>query len=135
LLPLAALTIRSPVRRAAQVGLAVLAAGLVAGIRGSPLPFDGAAAPGGLGLAASGDPFTVLSAFWEALAARPALWVETLVLAAVAALLPFARARGPWALAILGAGFLAAALLAAPTVAAAPIAVAVWATCVAVAVR
>jgi hypothetical protein len=135
LLPLAALTIRSPIRRAAQVGLAILAAGLVAGIRGSPLPFDGAAAPAGLGFAASGDPFVVLSALWEALAARPALWVETLVLATVAALLPFARARGPWALAILGAGFLAAALLAAPTVAAAPIAVAVWATCVAVAVR
>jgi hypothetical protein len=135
LLPLVALTIRSPVRRAAQVALAVLAAGLVAGIRGSPLPFDGTLAPGNLGLAASGDPVTVLSTLREALAARPALWVETLVLAAVAVLLPFARARGPWALAILGAAFLAAALLAVPAVAAAPIAVAVWATCVAVAVR
>jgi hypothetical protein len=135
LLPLAALTIRSPARRAAQVGLAVLAAGLVAGIRGSPLPFDGASAPAGTGLAASGDPFAVVSALWEALAARPALWIEAVVLATVAALLPFARARGPWALAFLGAGFLAAAVLAAPTVAAAPIAVAVWATCVAVAVR
>jgi hypothetical protein len=135
LLPLAALSIRSPVRRAAQVGGAVLAAGLVAGIRGSPLPFDGAPAPGDLGLAASGDPLSVLSTFWDVLASRPALWVETLVLAAVAVLLPFARSRGPWALAILGAAFLAAALLAVPAVAAAPVAVAVWATCVAVAVR
>jgi eukaryotic-like serine/threonine-protein kinase len=135
LLPLAALTMRSPVRRAAQVGVAVLAAGLVAGIRGSPLPFDGAAPPSDLGLAASGDPFAVLSALWAALASRPALWVEAIVLAAVAALLPYARARGPWALAALGAAFLVAALLAVPAVAAAPIAVAVWATCAAVAVR
>lgn len=135
LLPLAALAIRSPLRRAVQVGVAVLAAGLVAGIRGSPLPFDGAAPPDGLGLAASGDPFTVLSALWSALVARPALWVEAFVFAAVAALLPFARARGPWALAALGGAFLVAALLAVPGVAAAPIAVAVWATCVAVAVR
>ena len=46
--------------------------------------------------------------------ARPALAVETLVLAAVAVLLPLARARGPWAVAVLGAAFLAAALLAGP---------------------
>jgi hypothetical protein len=135
LLPLAGLVVRSPVRRAAQVAAAVLAAGLVAGIRGSPLPFDGEAAPAGLGLAASGDPFTVASALWAALVSRPALWVEAIVLATVAVLLPAARARGPWALAGLGAAFLASALLVVPGVAAAPIAVAVWATCVAVAVR
>jgi hypothetical protein len=57
------------------------------------------------------------------------------VLAAVAVLLPFARARGLWAVAVLGAAFLAAALLAVPTIAAAPLVVAVWATCAAVAVR
>jgi hypothetical protein len=135
LMPLAGLLVRAPVRRAAQVGMAVLAAGLVAGIRGSPLPFDGGAAPTGLGLAASGDPFTAVSALWTALTSRPALWVETFVLATVAVLLPAARARGPWGLALLGAAFLASALLAVPGVAAAPIAVAVWATCVALAVR
>jgi hypothetical protein len=134
LFPLAALAIRSPVRRAVQAAAAVLAVGLVAGIRGSPLPFDGASAPD-LGIAASGDPLTVLSALWGALLSRPALAVETGVLAAVAVLLPPARARGPWGLAVLGAGFLAAALLLAPGVAAAPLVVAVWATCLALAVR
>jgi hypothetical protein len=134
LLPLAALTVRSPVRRGVQVGAAVLAAGLVAGIRGTALPFDGSAAPG-LGVAASGDPLTVAAALWHALTASPALAVETLVLAAAAVLLPFARARGLWPIALLGAGSLAAALLAVPSVAAAPLVLAVWATCVAVAVR
>jgi hypothetical protein len=61
--------------------------------------------------------------------------VETVVLAAVAVLLPVARTRGPWAIAALGAGFLASALLLAPGVAAAALVVAVWATCLAVAVR
>jgi hypothetical protein len=117
-----------------QAAVAVLAAGVVAGIRGSPLPFDGAAAPD-LGIAASGDPFAVLGALWDALLSRPALAVETVVLAAVAVLLPMARTRGPWAIAGLGAAFLAPALLLAPGVAAAPLVVAVWATCLAVAVR
>jgi Protein kinase domain len=134
LLPLGALAVRSPVRRAVQVAAAVLAAALVAGVGGSSLPFDGSAAPA-LGAAASGDPLTVAAALWHALVSAPALAVETLVLAAVAVLLPYTRARGLWAIALLGAGFLAAALLAVPTVAAAPLVVAVWATCAAVAVR
>jgi hypothetical protein len=134
LLPLAGLAVRAPLRRGLQVAGAVLAAGLVAGIRGTPLPFDASRAPD-LRVAASGDPFTVLGALWGALLDRPALAVETLVLAAVAVLLPYARARGPWAIAALGAAFLAAALLAVPAVAAAPLVVAVWATCLAVAVR
>jgi hypothetical protein len=134
LFPLAALSIRSPSRRAVQATAAVLTAGIVAGIRGSPLPFDGASPPD-LGIAASGDPFTVASALWGALLSRPALAVMTIVLAAVAVLLPLARARGLWAIAGLGAAFLVAALLLAPGVAVAPLVVVVWATCLAVAVR
>jgi hypothetical protein len=134
LMPLAALSLRSPVRRALQVAAAVLAAGLVAGVRGTALPFDGSAAPD-LGVAGSGDPFTVAGALWRALIDSPALAVEALVLAAVAVLLPYTRARGPWAIALLGAAFLAAALLAVPAVAAVPLVLAVWATCVTVAVR
>jgi hypothetical protein len=134
LFPLAALAVRSPVRRALQAAVAVLTAGIVAGIRGSPLPFDGASAPH-LGIAASEDPLAVVAALWGALLSRPALAVETVVLAAVAVLLPVARTRGPWAIAALGAGFLASALLLAPGVAAAALVVAVWATCLAVAVR
>jgi hypothetical protein len=132
LLPVAGLAVRSPVRRAVQVAAAVLAAGVVAGIRGSALPFDGSAADR-LGTAASGDPFSVAAALWHAL--TPALAVEAVVLAAVAVALPYARSRGLWAVAGLGAGFLAAALLAVPTVAAAPLVAAVWLTCAAVAVR
>jgi len=132
LLPLAALPVRAPARRAVQVALAVLCAGIVAGVHGSALPFDGSVAPA-LGAAASGSPFGVASALWHA--STTALAVEALVLAAVAVLLPYARARGLWAIAALGAGFLIAALLVVPTVAAAPLVVAVWATCVAVAVR
>jgi hypothetical protein len=135
LLPLAGLTVRSSIRRGILVATAVLTAGIVAGIREAPLPFDGKAAPHGLGLAASGDPFDVASVLWSALLSRPSLAVETLVLAAVAALLPFARTRGLWAIAALGAGFLAASLLAVPSVVAAPLVLAVWATCIAVAVR
>ena len=134
LLPLAALTVRAPVRRGILVALAVLGAGIAAGVRGAPLPFDGSAAPD-LGVAASGDPFAVLGALWTALLDHRALAVETVVLAAVAVLLPFARARGPWAVALLGGGFLAAALLVVPAVAAAPLVVAVWATCAAVSLR
>jgi hypothetical protein len=134
LFPLAALAVRSPARRATQAAAAVLVAGVVAGIRGSPLPFDGAGAPE-LGIATTGDPFTVLAALWNALLSRPALAVETIVLAAVAVLLPLARRRGLWAISGLGAAFLVAALLLAPGVAAGPLVVAVWATCLAVAVR
>ena len=105
-----------------------------AGIRGVPLPFDGASTPD-LGIAASGDPFAVVSALWAALVAQPALAIETLVLAGVAALLPLARRRGLWAIAALGAAFLVGGVLLAPGVAVAPLVVAVWATCLAVAVR
>ena len=134
LFPLAVLGVRSPFRRALQAAAAVLAAGLVAGVRGVPLPFDGRTAPD-LGIAASGDPFGVASALWGALASRPALVVEALVLAVVAALLPLARARSLWALAALGAAFMAAALLIVPGVAVVPLVIAVWATCLAGAVR
>ena len=134
LLPLAVLAVRAPVRRAILVAAGVLAAGVAAGFRHGSLPFDGSAPPD-LGVAASGDPFDVAAALWAALVASPALLVETLVLAAVAALLPLARSRGPWAVALLGGGFLAAALLVVPAVAAAPLVVAVWATCAAVSVR
>jgi len=134
LLPLVAFRVRSPWRRGVQVGAAVLAAGVVAGIRGSPLPFDGARPPDP-GIAAAADPLAAAAALGESLASRPALLVETLVLAGVAVLLPYARRRGPWAIAVLGAATLAGALLVVPTVAAAPLAVAVWAACAAVALR
>jgi len=135
LVPLLALGVRSPARRALQCAAAVLAAALVAGIRHTALPFDGAAAPHGLGLAGSRSVAATASVLWNALLSRPALVVEALALAAVAAFLPYARERGLWALAGLGAAALAATLLPVPDVASLPIVVSVWATCAAVALR
>ena len=135
LLPLLTLGTRSAVRRAAQAGLAVLAAGVVAGVRHAALPFDGAAAPHDLGLAGSGSATASASVLWDALLSRPALVVEAIVLAAAAALLPHARARGLWAVAGLGAATLVAALLPVPEVAAIPLVVSVWATSAVVAFR
>jgi hypothetical protein len=127
-LPLASLSIASAVRRGVQVASAVLAAGIVAGVRGAPLPFDGRSAP-------HVDRFGVVASPVHAVTARPGLAVEAVVLAAVAVALPHARRQGLWAVAGLGAAFLAAALLAVPSVAAIPLVVTVWATCAAVAVR
>jgi hypothetical protein len=127
--------VRSTVRRAAQAASAVLAAGLVAGIRGAPLPFDGASAPHDLGLAESRSATATASVLVHALLSRPALLTETIVLGAAAALVPYARARGPWGAAALGAAMLPAALLPAPQVAAIPLVACIWITCLVVAFR
>jgi hypothetical protein len=129
LLPLAAQSVRSHPRRAMQVGAAVLLAAVVAGFRHAPLPFTGTAPPRGLGITGSEDPFAVAVALWHALLAHPVLLLEALALAAAAVVLPFARERGLWAIAGLGAGLIAVTLLPAPTVAAAPLVLAAWATC------
>ena len=135
LLPLAGQSVRSLPRRALQVGAAVLLAAIVAGLRHSPLPFTGVAPPKGLGIAESQDPFAVAVALWRALLDHPALLVEALALAAAAVALPFARERGPWGIAALGAGLIAVTILPAPSVAAAPLVVAAWATCTVLALR
>jgi hypothetical protein len=131
--PLLAVSIRSAARRAVQAGAAVLVAATVAGIRHSPLPFDGRAAPHDLGLAASTSAIATASVLWHAFLSRPALVVESLVFAGAAALIPHARARGLWAVAALGAAMLAAALLPVPGVAAIPLVATIWITCAAVA--
>jgi hypothetical protein len=135
LLPLVVLRVRSAARRAGQVAAAVLAAGLVAGIRHVPMPFDGTSAPHGLGLAGSASVTDTASALWQALMARPALATETVVLALAAVLLPLVRARGLWWIAGFGAALLPALLLPVPEVAAIPLVLSVWATCAAVAFR
>jgi hypothetical protein len=135
LLPLAAQGVRSLPRRAAQVAVAVLLAAIVAGLRHASLPFTGAAPPKGLGIAGSQDPLAVAYALGRAAFDRPQLLVEALVLAAAAVAMPFARARGPWGIAGLGAVMIALTLLPAPTVAAAPLVVAAWATCIVLALR
>jgi Protein kinase domain len=135
LLPLAAVAVRGPARRALQVAAAVLLAAIVAGLRHAPLPFTDAVPPKGLGIAGSEDPFAVGVALWRALLDRPALALEALALAAAAVALPYARERGLWAIAGLGAGLIAVTLLPAPSVAAAPLVVTAWATCTVLALR
>jgi hypothetical protein len=128
--PLLTSNVRSAARRAVQAGAAVLAAGLVAGIRDAPLPFDGRSAPRELGLAASASVTDTASVLWHAFLSRPSLVVEAIVFAAAAGLIPYARKRGLWAVAGLGSAMLAAALLPVPDVAAIPLVGSVWITSV-----
>jgi hypothetical protein len=135
LLPLAAQGVKNLPRRALQVGGAVLLAALVAGLRHAPLPFTSAAPPKGLGIAGSEDPFAVAVALWNALTARPWLVLEAFALAAAAVAVPFARQRGLWGIAGLGAGLIAVTLLPAPSVAAVPLVLAAWTTCTVLALK
>ncbi len=135
LVPLAASGLRSGPRRAAQAAVAVLAAGLVAGIRGAPLPFTGARPPLGIGLAGSTGPLDVAGTLLRAAGAQPALLIEAAVFAAVAFVLPYARSRGRWGAAGLGAAMLAATVLAVPSAQAVPLVIAAWVTAAALVVR
>jgi hypothetical protein len=127
-LPLAAQVARGRARRAVQAFAAVLLAALIAGLRKVPLPFDGSAPPLGLGVTGSTHPSAVAHALWSQLAAHPVLLAEALVLAAAAALLPYARHRGPWPAAAFGAALLAGTALTAPAAAVLPLIAAAWLT-------
>jgi hypothetical protein len=129
LLPLAAQQARGPVRKAATVAAGVLVAAIVAGLRHGALPLGLGRPPLGLGIVGSDRPTAVASALWDALQAHPALLVEAIALAAAAAALPYVRRRGPWPIALFGAGMLALTLLPADGVAIAPLVLAAWATC------
>ena len=135
LVPLATSVLRAGPRRAAQAAVAVLVAGLVAGVRHAPLPFTGARPPLGLGVAGSGDPLAVVGTLARAAAAHPALLVEAGVFAAIALVLPFAQARGRWGAAALGAAMVALTVLTVPSARVLPLVAAAWLTAGAVAVR
>jgi hypothetical protein len=135
LVPLAAQLARGRIRRALQAFAAVLVAGVVAGLRRVPLPFDGSTPPLGLGVAGSTRPGAVAHALWAQLAAHPVLIGEALVLAAAAAVVPSVRRRGPWHAAAFGAGLLAATALVAPAAAIVPLAAAAWLTAAALALE
>jgi hypothetical protein len=106
----------------------VLLAGVVAGLRKVPLPFDGSAPPLGLGVAGSTRPTAVAHALWAALAAHPVLAGEACILGVAAVLLPYARGRGPWRAALFGGALLAATALVAPAAALLPLVAAAWLT-------
>jgi hypothetical protein len=128
LLPLAAQAARGRARRALQVAAGVLLAGVVAGIRRVPLPFDGSTPPLGLGLAGSSRPTAVADAFWAQLVAHPEITAEALVLAAAAAALPFARGRGPWPAVLFSGALLTLTATIAPAAALLPLIAAAWLT-------
>jgi hypothetical protein len=134
LLPLALLPVRSAVWRGIHAALAVLLAGVVAGLGGVSLPLsERRVAP--LGLAGSEDVGAVLTAFGEALAGRPELPLTALVLGLLSALLPLMSARGLWPLAALGAAALAVLLLPVGAVTALPVVAGIWLCCAVLAVR
>ena len=135
LVPLAAATLRAGPRRAAQAGLAVLVAAVVAGMRHASLPLVGSRPPLGLGIAGARDPFDVAGSLGRAAAAHPGLLVEACVFAVVALALPFAHARGRWGAAALGGAMLVATIVAVPSAPAASLAAAAWLTAAAVALR
>jgi hypothetical protein len=127
LLPLAAVLVRTAPRRALTVALGVLTAALVAGIRHAALPIVGGPAPLGLGVAQARDPFDVAGSLTRAAAAHPALLLEAGALALVALALPYARARGRWGAAALGAGMIVLTVAVVPTAAAIPLVLSAWA--------
>jgi hypothetical protein len=129
--PLAVSPLRSAARRAALAALAVLAAGLVAGLRGAPLPFTGDAPPLGIGVSGAGDPAAVAGSLARALAAQPALLLEAAAFAALAVALPYALRLGRWSGAAAGAAMLVLTVLAIPAAGAIPLAVAAWGTALA----
>ena len=123
LLPLAAQAVRSPARRAAQVGGAVLAAAAVSSLtRIEELQVRG-----------EGGALPVAQALWRALARNPDPALEAFALAAAALLLPLCRARGAWAAAGFGATMLALTLLPTGGVPAFPLVAAAWLTATALA--
>jgi eukaryotic-like serine/threonine-protein kinase len=118
-LPVAGLVIGNTLRRGVLVAMAVLVTAAVAG----------ANALDRLGIAASDRPGEAAAAVVRAL--ERVTIVQAIVLGLVAAALPFARARGPWAAAGLAAFFVAAQLLAAPSLAPFPIIGIGWLICLA----
>ncbi len=118
LLPLAVQVVRAPWRRAVQTAAALLAAGAVAGT--SRL--------GSLGIAEANGPLAAAGALGGALDAHPSYLVQAAALAAAAVALPYARARGLWAVGALGAAVTALVVGGGGGTAAWPVVLCVWVT-------
>ena len=121
-------------RRAAYAAIGVLAAALAAGLRSEALPL-GAGRVRDLGLAGSESAASVGHALVQALLQTPELLVAAAALGAAAAALPYARKRGPWGIAGLGAGMIALTLLGAPAAPALPFVLVTWGLCIGLAVK
>jgi hypothetical protein len=114
LVPLVAERASRAWRRALQATAALLLAALVAGLRGTGIPFSDAPAPLGLGLAGSESPGAVAAAFGNALADQRAFAITAAVLVAVSVALPYARGRGLPGIAAVCSLMLVAGVLAPP---------------------
>lgn len=128
LVPLVVQPARGAALRAAHAAAAVMAAALVAGVRGAPLPLTGAVV-GDLDVAGAERPADVLGAVADVLRANQALVTTALVLALVAAILPRARGFGLWGVAGLGALQLGLVLLLAPGAPWLGVVAGTWALC------
>jgi serine/threonine-protein kinase len=115
LLPLAVQPAAGAWRRALHAAVGVLAAAFLAGVAGKPLPLTGEIVAS-LGVAGTDRPGDISSALLEVLGGNAPVVTTALALAASAALLPLARSRGLWGIAVLGAGQIAVLLLAAPSI-------------------
>jgi predicted Ser/Thr protein kinase len=128
LVPLAVQPAARAWRRALHAAVAVLAAAFVAGVAGSALPLGGDRV-GSLGIAGTERPGDVVSALSGVLHGHVALVTTAFVLAVSAALLPTARRKGLWGVALLGAGQLAGILLLAPSIPWTSVVVGTWLLC------
>ncbi len=134
LLPLVVQPASGAWRRGLHAGVGVLAAAVVAGLAGRPLPLTGATV-GNLGLAGTERPTDVVQALERVLTANAGIATSALALALVAVLLPRAVARGRWGIAGLGALQLALILLWAPSIPAFGVVVGTWLLCAALVAR
>ena len=119
-------------RRGLQAGGAVIAAAVVAGVRGEPLPLSGDEVS--VRLAGVESARTAAERLVEA-AASPSLVVGALALSLAAATLPTVRRLGPWASAVWAAVLLAALLAGTPEASPLLTVAAVWTTWVLAAFR
>ncbi len=125
LVPLVALQARGFVRRALQTAAAVMFAGAVAAIRGVPVPFAGESPA--LGITGSEHPIVVLQAVWQWVLSVPALGLEALILAVVAAFIPLAVRGSDLTIAMFAGAVLTATLVAAPASSPLPLVLSGWA--------
>ncbi|HEU5211504.1 MAG TPA: serine/threonine-protein kinase [Gaiellaceae bacterium] len=133
LLPLVALCIKNPVRRAATAGAGVLTAVAVAGIHGASLPFADEQAPSRLALGATDSPREAASVVVSTLQAQPVTLVAAGIAALAAAALPVAVRRGYAGIAGYGVAVVAVSLAAGVGMAVVPAVCATGLTCVALA--
>jgi len=132
LVPLAVQPARGAMRRAAQAGLGVLSALLVAGVTGERLPIVNRPAEA-LGIAPL-DPVTDTAlTIWAALSAYPGVLGAVVLAAVAAAVLPWVQRRSPYGVAAVGLVLTSAGIVAGAGVASAFVLVLVWATAAAVA--